>query len=87
MCGASENFDTIPEQFDLYRSRYCDELFADLISVAEIGPAKTVLELGPGTGQATEPVLRTGCSYSALSWASIWHRSSVKNMEPFRSFI
>lgn len=59
-------FDTIPEQFDLYRSRYCDELFADLISVAEIGPAKTVLELGPGTGQATEPVLRTDCSYSGI---------------------
>ena len=59
-------FDTIPEQFDRYRSRYCDELFADLLSVAEIGPEKTVLELGPGTGQATEPVLRTGCSYSGI---------------------
>lgn len=50
-------FDTIPEQFDKYRPRYSAELFADLIEYAEIGPGKSVLELGPGTGQATDPIL------------------------------
>lgn len=50
-------FDTIPEQFDKYRPRYSEELFADLISYAEIKPGKEVLELGPGTGQATEQIL------------------------------
>ena len=59
-------FDTIPEQFDRYRPRYCDGLFADLIASAGIGPGKSVLELGPGTGQATEPILRTGCDYCAI---------------------
>lgn len=59
-------FDTIPEQFDRYRPRYCDKLFADLIAIAQIGPGKTVLELGPGTGQATDPVLNTGCNYNAI---------------------
>ena len=59
-------FDTIPERFDRYRPRYCVELFEDLIKYAEIGPDKTVLELGPGTGQATEPILRTGCNYQAI---------------------
>ena len=59
-------FDTIPEQFDKYRPRYCAELFDDLIEYAEIGPGKAVLELGPGTGQATDPILNTGCSYHAI---------------------
>lgn len=59
-------FDTIPEQFDKYRPRYSAELFADLIAYAEIGPGKTVLELGPGTGQATDPILDTGCNYHAI---------------------
>lgn len=59
-------FDTIPEQFDKYRPCYCAELFADLIAYAEIGPRKTVLELGPGTGQATDPILNTGCNYNAI---------------------
>lgn len=59
-------FDTIPEQFDKYRSRYCETLFSDLIAYADIRPGKTVLELGPGTGQATDPILATGCEYHAI---------------------
>lgn len=59
-------FDTIPDQFDQYRPRYSAELFADLIDYAQIGPGKSVLELGPGTGQATEPILNTGCDYHAI---------------------
>jgi len=59
-------FDTIPEQFDRYRPRYSAELFADLIEYAKIDRSKTVLEIGPGTGQATDPVLDTGCRYHAI---------------------
>lgn len=59
-------FDTIPEQFDRYRPHYCTELFDALIGYAGIAPDKSVLELGPGTGQATEPVLNTGCDYHAI---------------------
>lgn len=59
-------FDTIPEQFDRYRPRYSAELFSDLIAYAGIGPGRAVLELGPGTGQATEPILQTGCDYHAI---------------------
>lgn len=59
-------FDTIPDEFDRYRPRYCPELFATLIDYAGVGPGKAVLEIGPGTGQATEPVLDTGCDYLAV---------------------
>lgn len=59
-------FDTIPEQFDRYRPRYSAELFADFIAYAQVEPGRTVLELGPGTGQATEPILNTGCDYYAI---------------------
>lgn len=59
-------FDTIPEQFDRCRPRYCRELFAALIEYAQLDESKSVLELGPGTGQATEPILHTGCDYHAI---------------------
>ena len=59
-------FDTVPELFDRFRPRYSPELFADFIETAGIGPGVTVLELGPGTGQATDPVLETGCDYHAI---------------------
>lgn len=59
-------FDTIPKQFDQYRPRYSPELFSELIEYAHIEPDKTVLEIGPGTGQATDPILQTGCDYHAI---------------------
>jgi len=59
-------FDTIPDQFDKYRPRYSEELFSDLIKYADIKEGKSVLELGPGTGQATDPILNTGCDYHAI---------------------
>ena len=59
-------FDTIPDEFDKWRPRYCDELFSDIIESAKLDSSKTVLEIGPGTGQATEPILKTGCAYLAI---------------------
>ena len=59
-------FDTIPDQFDRYRPRYSPALFQDLIEYAGVGPGKSVLEIGPGTGQATDPILDTGCDYHAV---------------------
>lgn len=59
-------FDTIPEQFDKYRVHYSAELFGHFISKTGITVNSTVLELGPGTGQNTEPVLDTGCSYIGI---------------------
>lgn len=59
-------FDTIPEDFDKYRPHYSPELFADLIRWGKIDGSKSVLELGPGTGQATDPILDTGCDYHCI---------------------
>ena len=55
-----------PEEFDKWRTRYCDECFADVIKYVDLDADKTALEIGPGTGQATEPILKTGCSYLAI---------------------
>lgn len=61
-----KTFDRIPEEFDRYRPRYCEELFEKLCAVCALDAGKSVLEIGPGTGQATEPILRTGCNYTAI---------------------
>ena len=79
-------FDSIPEQFDEWRPRYCDELFADLIEYAKLGPEKTVLEIGPGTGQATEPILKTGCSYFAIELGENFTEFMKKRFDAYRNF-
>ena len=59
-------FDTIPEAFDRYRTRYCPQLFASLLEQSKTTAQSSVLELGPGTGQAAEPLLDVGCDYSGI---------------------
>ncbi len=79
-------FDTIPEQFDKYRPRYSAELFADLIAYANVGPNKAVLELGPGTGQATEPILNTGCDYNAIELGEHLYEMMNRKYGQYRNF-
>ncbi len=79
-------FDTIPEQFDRYRPRYSPALFADLIEYAAIGPGKTVLELGPGTGQATDPILATGCDYHAIELGEHLYQKMKEKYGHFPNF-
>ena len=79
-------FDTIPEQFDKYRPRYSPELFADLIEYAQIGPGKSVLELGPGTGQATEPILKTGCDYNAIELGENFYAKMNEKFGSYENF-
>lgn len=59
-------FDRIPEQFDQWRPKYCKEAFDHIIAYTGLDSRKSVLEIGPGTGQATEPILATGCDYLAV---------------------
>ena len=79
-------FDTIPEQFDLFRPRYSPELFEYLIRYAKIGPEKSVLEIGPGTGQATDPILQTGCDYHAIELGEHLYAKMKEKYDRFVNF-
>ena len=79
-------FDTIPEQFDRFRPRYSEELFQYLINYAEICPKKKVLEIGPGTGQATDPILRTGCDYNAIELGGHLYAKMKEKYDRFSNF-
>ncbi len=59
-------FDSVPEAFDRWRPRYCDGLFDRVAARAALGPGRRSLEIGPGTGQATEFALRTGADCTAI---------------------
>lgn len=79
-------FDTIPEQFDRFRPRYSQELFQYLINYAGICPGKKVLEIGPGTGQATDPILQTGCDYNAIELGEHLYAKMKEKYSSFPNF-
>jgi SAM-dependent methyltransferase len=55
-----ETFEEVPELYDRARPSYPGQLFDDLVELAELGPGARILEIGPGTGKATLPLVRRG---------------------------
>jgi SAM-dependent methyltransferase len=60
------SFDKAAELYDRARPRYPAALFEDLADLTGIGPGSRVLEIGPGTGQATLPLAERGCRVVAV---------------------
>lgn len=81
-----KTFDSIPEQFDKWRQRYCKELFDTVIQYADISPSSSVLEIGPGSGQATEPFLKTGCNYLAIELGENFTEYDRKKFADYECF-
>jgi SAM-dependent methyltransferase len=59
-------FDQAAELYDRARPGYPAALFDDLAELTSIGPGSRVLEIGPGTGQATLPLAERGCQVVAV---------------------
>ena len=52
--------------YDKYRPKYPEELFSDIINYSHISSEHKALEIGIGTGQATLPILKSGCKVTAI---------------------
>jgi SAM-dependent methyltransferase len=59
-------FDDVAELYDAIRPRYPEALFAELVRGAELQPDARLLEIAPGTGQATLPLAQRGYRITAV---------------------
>ena len=59
-------FDDVARLYNEIRPRYPDALFLKLIAVAGLQPRSKLLEIGPGTGQATRPLAQKGFEITAI---------------------
>ena len=53
-------------EYDRYRPRYPESVFDDLIEITGTSAGANVIEIGAGTGIATEPLARRGLSVTAI---------------------
>lgn len=79
-------FDTIPERFDKWRPKYNDDTFEFIINHTQLNDHKAVLEIGPGTGQATEPILKTDCDYLAIELGEHLFDLTRKKFKNYNNF-
>lgn len=65
-------FNEDEQNYDRFRPGYPDALMQDVIESFHAGGQSRILEIGIGTGQATQPILDTGCDLTAVEWGRIW---------------
>jgi SAM-dependent methyltransferase len=73
MCSNNDSRNSLKHTFNevalLYnevRPSYPDQLFSTLIDVSNLKRNSTLLEIGPGTGQATKPLAQKGFNITAI---------------------
>lgn len=79
-------FDTAAGLYDKFRPGYVDEIYQKLFSWIPLGPASKAVEVGPGAGQATLPVLRTGCQVTAVEYGKNFSQICREKFKDFPGF-
>ena len=64
--GLGWTFDTVASTYAKLRPGYVDALYQDVFAYCPLDASSTAVEIGIGGGQATEPILRTGCAVTAV---------------------
>ncbi|MES1219199.1 MAG: class I SAM-dependent methyltransferase [Bacteroidota bacterium] len=79
MNSPKQIFDKVALLYNAVRPRYPEELFSALIDVAGLHQDAALLEIGPGTGQATKPLAEKGFQITAVE--SGYSLAEVAKME------
>lgn len=66
--GLEWTFNTEAEKYEKMRPGYISELYEDIFKYIPINESSNVVEIGIGGGQATLPILKTGCKLTAVEY-------------------
>ena len=80
-------FDTAVSLYEKMRPGYVADIYKAIFDYVDIGESSRVVEVGSGSGQATLPVLQTGCSLTAVEYGENFSgllRDKFRDHEKFR---
>lgn len=83
LAGHEWTFNTVADLYERMRPGYVPELYADIFRYLPVGEGSRALEIGIGGGQATLPVLQTGCAVTAVEYGD---QLAQLCREKFRAF-
>lgn len=73
--------------YDKYRPNYPEELYEKIFSYCNLNPDSRLLEIGIGTGQATEPFLKSGCNVAAVELGDRLSAFVADKYSDYKNFI
>lgn len=79
-------FDTVASAYEKMRPGYVDELYNAIFEYIPIGEHSSAVEVGIGGGQATPPILQTGCTLTAVEYGENFSELCRKKFADFPKF-
>ena len=83
----SNTFDTAVSLYEKMRPGYVDDIYRAIFEYVHIDENSRVVEVGSGSGQATLPVLKTGCELTSVEYGENFSellRNKFKEYERFK---
>ena len=68
--GLEWTFDTAASAYEIFRPGYVDELYKMIFDYITLNESSNAVEVGIGSGQATLPILKTGCRLTAVEYGA-----------------
>ena len=84
--GLEWTFDTVASKYEKFRPGYTDELYKMIFDYITIDHSSNVVEVGIGGGQATLPVLQTGCTLTAVEYGENFSKLCEEKFKEYKHF-
>lgn len=84
--GLEWTFDTEAQNYEKNRPGYVPALYEDIFRYISINPSSNVAEIGIGGGQATGPILQTGCKLTAVEYGAHFTELCRQKFKAYPSF-
>lgn len=84
--GLEWTFNTEADRYEKMRPGYVPELYEDIFQSIPIDKTSNVLEIGIGGGQATLPILKTGCKLTAVEYGANLSEVCRRKFREFYNF-
>lgn len=84
--GLEWTFNTQAEKYEKMRPGYVSELYDDIFGSVNIDENSNVIEIGIGGGQATLPILKTGCKLTAVEYGENLAKLCLDKFKAYPNF-
>lgn len=84
--GLEWTFDTVSSTYAKMRPGYVEELYRKMFDYIWLDETSNVIEVGIGGGQATEPILQTGCKLTAVEYGENFSQLCREKFKEYPNF-
>ncbi len=84
--GLEWTFDTVASAYDKFRPSYPDDLYEMIFNYISLNETCCAVEVGIGGGQATLPILKTGCNVTAVEYGKEFSELCEEKFKKYPNF-